>query len=58
MFKTYNVAESFWQMNLFFTMQVHRSLSTLSYAAATQTDDEDEEEVTDRRPALDRRSAA
>ena len=34
MFKTYNVADSLWQMNLFMAMQVQRNLSTLSYYAA------------------------
>ena len=53
MFKTYNVAESLWQMNLFMTLQVYRNFSTLSYVTATRSDEEedDEEELADRQKA-------
>ena len=61
MFKTYNVAETFWQMNLFFTMQMHRGLSDLSYMqAARATDSEAEDEIAeavDDRPARHRSAA-
>lgn len=59
MFKTYNVAESLWQMNLFMTLQVYRNLSTLSYAASTEEDEPEREEVTDRdTAALNHQKAA
>jgi hypothetical protein len=36
MFKTYDVADSFGQMNLFMALQVYRNLSTLTYFSAVQ----------------------
>ena len=45
MFKTYNVGDSLWQMNLFMAMQVHRNLSTLSYMSVPTVEDETEEEL-------------
>jgi hypothetical protein len=42
MFKTYNVVESVWQMNLFATLQVCRNLSNLDYLTAAISSDEEE----------------
>jgi hypothetical protein len=51
MFKTYDVAGSLWQMNLFVTLQLYRSLTPLSYATAARFDDDEAEDATDRHPA-------
>lgn len=48
MFKTYNVADSFGQMNLFMALQVYRNLSTLTYLNAAQSDEAEPEERQDR----------
>lgn len=45
MFKTYNVGDSLWQMNLFMAMQVHRNLSTLSYMSVPSVEDETDDEL-------------
>jgi len=42
MFKTYNVVESAWQMNLFVALQVGRNLSNLDYLTTRLSPDEEE----------------
>jgi hypothetical protein len=44
MFKSYNVADSLWQMNFFMALQVSR-LSTLSYLAEKSSEAEEEPEI-------------
>lgn len=63
MFKTSNVADSLWQMNLFVALQVYRNFSNLSYMAVRHSDEsefeEEPDEVEEHRPAiLKRRTAA
>ena len=48
MFKTYDVADSFGQMNLFMALQVYRNLSTLTYFGAVQSAETTPEERQDR----------
>lgn len=60
MFKTYNVADSLWQMNLFVAMQAYRNMSTLNYMAVPADESEEDElaEESDRRLSRKKETAA
>ena len=58
MFKTYNVADSLMQMNLFMALQVFR-MSNLGYLAVAESEPEDEtEQEEDRRPVTRKQRTA
>jgi hypothetical protein len=58
MFRTYNVFDSVWQMNLFVALQVSRNLSGLNYLTSARTgESEPEAEEAPNREAIPARPA-